>query len=76
MLASCPMAKRQRRIIKEIIKIGEKVFEVQLDRNYGICDLQPRVKDVLTHFQGQQFRIESVKENLTTALADALTEAK
>lgn len=53
---------------------------VQANKNFGICDMSPRVGEILTDFQGQQlvyhdgikFRTNS---NVTGKLKTALTEA-
>ena len=45
---------------------------VQANKNYGICDMSPRVGEILSDFQGQQINSEVVQERLCYALEVAL----
>lgn len=58
---------------------------VQVNKNYGICDMAPRVGEILSDFQGRQlvgndhgelFLNEEVVYELETALDNALNPKK
>lgn len=49
---------------------------VQANKNYGICDMNPRVGEILSDFHGQQINSEFVISELEEALYVALNTKK
>lgn len=45
---------------------------VQANKNYGICDMSPRVGEILSDFQGRQINDENIENALVEALFVAL----
>lgn len=56
--------------IVKTIKVKGKVYKVQANRNYGICDMEPRINEVFTDFQGRQINNPTVFHSLINALKD------
>lgn len=46
---------------------------VQANKNYGICDISPRVGEILSDFQGRQLNDDVVFDHLKTTLMLYLT---
>lgn len=49
---------------------------VQANKNYGICDMSPRVGEILSDFQGRQINDEDVMSHLENSLYVALNPKK
>ena len=45
---------------------------VQANKNHGICDMEPRVGEILTHFQGQQINGKIHGEPVLSEIEKAL----
>jgi hypothetical protein len=56
-----------------VLKIGNTPVKIQANKNYGICDMYPRINDVLSSFQGCQVNDPAVIENLENVLSSILT---
>ena len=49
---------------------------VQANKNYGICDMSPRVGEILSDFQGRQINNELVMSSLEETLYNELNTKK
>ena len=49
---------------------------VQANKNYGICDMSPRVGEILSDFQGRQINDELVISSLEDSLYNELNTKK
>lgn len=49
---------------------------VQANKNYGICDMSPRVGEILSDYQGQQINDGDVMSHLENSLYVALNPKK
>lgn len=58
-------------IVTTLVINNQKVL-VQANKNFGICDIEPRVGEVLSDFQGQQINDEYVISRLKYALVKSL----
>lgn len=54
--------------IVKTIKIKKEVIKVQANKNYGICDMEPRYESIFTGFQGRQINDPEVFHTLINAL--------
>lgn len=52
------------------------VVTVQANKNYGICDMNPRIGEVLSKFQGRQINDELVMSELEGTLYNILNQKK
>lgn len=56
------------RSITRNIKIKGQLIKVQANKNYGICDMEPKYDSIFTDFQGQQINDPQVFHNLINTL--------
>lgn len=49
---------------------------VQANKNYGICDMSPRVGEILSDFQGRQINDELVMSSLEDSFYNELNAKK
>lgn len=54
--------------IVKTIKIKKEVVKVQANKNYGICDMEPRYESIFTDFQGRQINDPEVFRTLINTL--------
>lgn len=59
-------------------KNPEKSYKVtvQANKNYGICNMSPRVGEILSDFQGRQINDELVMSSLEDSLYNELNTKK
>lgn len=59
-------------------KNPEKPYKVtvQANKNYGICNMSPRVREILSDFQGRQINDELVMSLLEETLYNELNAKK
>jgi allophanate hydrolase subunit 1 len=62
-----------RKSIITTLKVNELTIMIQANKNYGIIDMEPRIDDVLSSFQGRQVNDPTTMDYLENALITALT---
>lgn len=54
--------------IVKTIKIKDEIIRIQANKNYGICDMEPRYESIFTDFQGRQINNPEVFRTLINTL--------